>query len=61
MNQKKAYRISQFCEVYGLGRTKVHEEISNGRLKSYKVGRARMISYQAAETWQKSYELDRQK
>lgn len=57
MISRKAYRVSQFCEAYGIGRTKVHAEISCGRLKSYKVGRARMISFRAAEEWQKTYEV----
>lgn len=53
---KEALRVSQFCEIYGIGRTKVYQQIKIGRLKSYKVGRARMISFEAAKSWQKFYE-----
>jgi hypothetical protein len=30
---QRAFSIQEFCETYGLGRTKVYEEIKSGRLR----------------------------
>ena len=49
--KKQAYRISEFCEDFGIGRTTVHEQILAGRLKTFKVGRATLISVEAAAAW----------
>lgn len=47
-----AYSIPQFLEASGLGsRTTVYHEIAEGRLKTIKVGRRRLIPYQAAQDW----------
>lgn len=53
----RAYSIEQFAARYGVGRTRVFEEIAAGRLLSYNVGRRRYISIGAAENWQRNLEL----
>lgn len=47
----RTYTIPQFVAFYGVGRTRVFEEINSGRLKTYKVGRRRYISATAAAQW----------
>lgn len=56
--EKQAYRISEFCFAYGIGRTKAYEEIKNGRLKIDKKGRMTFISRAAAEAWFGQRDLD---
>lgn len=48
--QKKAYRIAEFCKVYGVSRSHVYNEIKSGRLKSRKRG-CRLIGVDDAENW----------
>ncbi len=56
MKEKLAYTVEQFIGVTNVGRTKVYEEISSGRLATYRVGRRRYISARAAEEWQRQLE-----
>ncbi len=56
MTEKAAFTIAQFCDRYQAGRTRVYEEITNGRLATYRVGRRRFISARAAEEWQRQLE-----
>ena len=53
-----AYSIEEFAAIYGVGRTSVFEEISSGRLRTYKVGRRRYISAEAAAEWQRAREAE---
>jgi len=48
---KKAYSISELSNVVSLGRTKLYEEIKEGRLKTRKVGRRTLITAQDADAW----------
>lgn len=41
---RMVYSIAQTAEALGFGRNKVYEEISAGRLRSFKAGRRRMIA-----------------
>lgn len=52
----EAFTIQQFIEAFKLGRTSVYEEIATGRLPTYKVGRRRFISANAARQWQQRLE-----
>lgn len=52
----EAFTIPQFIEAFKVGRTSVYEEISTGRLPTYKVGRRRYISANAARQWQQNLE-----
>jgi excisionase family DNA binding protein len=40
---KRAYRINEVPETYGIGRTKVYELINDGTLRTVKVGGRRLI------------------
>lgn len=51
MTDKLAYRIPEASDVSGIGRTKLYEEISSGRLESISVGRRRLIPADALEAY----------
>jgi excisionase family DNA binding protein len=40
-----------FCERYNVGRTTVHQEIKEGRLKARKAGRRTLIGNEDAQAW----------
>lgn len=44
-----ALTVNDFCEAFGLKRTKTYELIAQGRLETLKVGRRRLITYRSAE------------
>jgi excisionase family DNA binding protein len=54
----KAYTVEEFLMAYKVGRTKAYEEISSGRLRTYRVGRKRLISTPAADEWQALLEAE---
>ena len=43
--------IDECCQVVGLSRTRLYEEIGSGRLRSIKVGRRRLIPASAIQLW----------
>jgi hypothetical protein len=43
-NLQRAVSITEFCQRYGTGRTKVYEELQSGRLRGRKVGKRTIIS-----------------
>jgi excisionase family DNA binding protein len=45
------YSIPETMEATGLSRQTLYNEINNGRLKTFKVGRRRMVSHAAIELW----------
>jgi hypothetical protein len=47
----QAFRISEFCEAYGISKWKFYEEVSTGRLKVIKRGRAVFIPKENAAAW----------
>lgn len=51
-----AFSIPEFALAFKIGRSTVYELIDNGELKSFHVGRRRLISYGAAEEWQRKLE-----
>jgi excisionase family DNA binding protein len=53
---EQAFTIAEFATAYKIGRTTLFEEIKAGRLKTYKVGRRRLISLHAGQDWQRSLE-----
>jgi len=55
---KQTYTINQFIDSFKVGRTNTYQEISSGRLATYKVGRRRYISGRAAEDWQRRLEAE---
>ncbi len=47
----RAFPLSEFCRIYGIGRTLAYDEIADGRLRAVKVGRRTLITRDAAEEW----------
>ena len=43
-----AYRINDFCRLFGLGRTTVYSLIGAGKLATIKIGNRRLIPREAA-------------
>lgn len=48
---RKAYTISHMCKVYSTSRSKIYEQIKQGKLKVTKLGRKTLIDVQDAEAW----------
>ena len=48
---QRAFSIEQFCRRFGIGRTKVYEELKLGRLRARKIGRRTIIAEDDAESW----------
>ena len=51
-----AYTVDQFGAAYNLGRTRIYQEISAGRLRIMKVGARTLISREAADEWRRNLE-----
>lgn len=58
VNFERAISIELFCERYGVGRTKVYEEIKFGRLKAVKLGSRTLIPVDRAEEWLANLETE---
>lgn len=52
--QRIAYDIDSFAKLFSIGRTKIYEEIREGRLRALKCGRRTIITAQAADEWLQS-------
>ena len=50
-----AYGIRQACEATGLGRSKLYQEIAEGRLPIFKVGTRTLIAAEDLTAWLESY------
>ena len=46
---KRAYRVNEATETYGVGRTKIYELIKEGKLHTVKVGGRRLIPAESLE------------
>jgi len=46
---KRALRVNEFCEAYGLSRSTVYKLMSEGKLTTVLVGGRRLIPVEAAE------------
>ena len=51
-----AYSVESFAKAHTLGRTQVYEEINDGRLRTFLVGKRRLISVEAATEWRRQRE-----
>jgi len=49
--RQRAFSIGEFSQAYGVGRTKIYEEIKSGRLRARKVGKRTVIIDDDAEAW----------
>ena len=54
-HRKRTLSIDVFCDLYSVGRTLAYNEIAAGRLKSFTIGRKRLIPAEAAEAWLAGY------
>jgi excisionase family DNA binding protein len=52
--RKNVLSITEFGQMYGLGKTRTYEEINSGRLPAIKVGRRTLIRISDAEAWFKA-------
>lgn len=43
--------VNEFCQQAGIGRTKLYQEITSGRLKALKCGRRTIIPVIEFENW----------
>lgn len=55
--RKLAYTVEQACEAVGLGRNFLYIAMSEGRLRSFKAGRRRLISAKALMEFVESMEF----
>ena len=58
LDEKRAFRIDEFCAVYGLGRTKTYDLIKAGKLRTVLVGGRRLVPKDAAEALFAHSEVD---
>jgi hypothetical protein len=56
IEDRGAMSVTDFCLWASIGRTKANEEIRAGHLRSFKVGRRRLIAYEAARNWLQALE-----
>jgi excisionase family DNA binding protein len=49
--EQRAFSIQEFSKAYGIGRTKIYEELNSGRLRGRKIGRRTLIAKLDAEDW----------
>lgn len=55
---KASYSVDDVIGSTGLSRQTIYNEINSGRLKSFKVGRRRLISPAALDAWVKQLEKE---
>jgi excisionase family DNA binding protein len=49
--EKVAYTITEFSQAFGVGRTKIYDDIKAGTLKTRKAGRRTLIRAEDAKAW----------
>jgi len=57
MIEKAAFSVTEFMERHGIERHKFYDEVKSGRLRTYMLGRKRMISRKVADEWQAQIEM----
>ena len=50
-HRKRALNVDALCDLYSVGRTLAYNEMAAGRLKSFTIGRKRLITAEDAESW----------
>lgn len=48
---KAAYRVEEFAELHGIGRSTAYREIAEGRLRIVKLGRRTLVPVDAIRDW----------
>ena len=56
MDELGALSIAAFSKAFGLSRTTVYELVKQGDLRTFKVGKRRLISLEAADEWRRRLE-----
>lgn len=51
LSSKAAFDIESFCQRHSIGRIKVYQELTEGRLRAIKVGRRTLNTAADAEAW----------
>jgi hypothetical protein len=49
--RQRAFSINEFSRAYGIGRSKIYEELTSGRLRGRKVGKRTIIAEVDADDW----------
>jgi predicted DNA-binding transcriptional regulator AlpA len=50
-DRQRVLSINDFSRVYGIGRSKIYEELNSGRLRGRKIGKRTIIAEVDAEDW----------
>lgn len=56
-SDKLAVSTFQAADIAGVGRTTIYEAITNGALKSVKIGKRRLIRIAALDAWLQAQEV----
>ena len=48
---KELFRVSEFCEAVGVGKTRAFELMAAGAVESVKIGASRRITRRSVENW----------
>lgn len=51
-----SFSLTEFCEATGMTRTAAYEAVADGSLRTFKHGRRRFVSAQAAQEWVRAHE-----
>ena len=54
--EKVALSLKEVCELTGLKKDLIYQEVNNGRLKSFKIGRRRLFTPASVNEWIKQAE-----
>jgi excisionase family DNA binding protein len=49
--KKRALQIQEFCDMYGVGKSTMYEEVKAGRLQVRKIGKRSLIAVDDADRW----------
>lgn len=49
--ERRAYRVTEIAELYGLSRGAVYQACESGQLRHFRVGRAIVVPVDAVEAW----------
>jgi len=52
-NQRVNWRVDDFCQAHGIGRTYFYDEVKRGEIKPIKVGKRTLVPNVEAQAWQR--------
>ena len=53
---KRGYSVNDLVTMYGISRQTIYNEINNGNLKTFKIGRRRLITLRSIDMWEMQME-----